>query len=66
MTHFQKWVDVFGQAALAKELSVTRQLVNQWVKTETRPSDNLKIKILPLSHGILDYNSFFNPFRGRR
>lgn len=59
MTGFEKWVELKGQASLAEELGVTRQLVGQWINAKQRPSDKKKIEIVKLSGGLLDFNSFF-------
>ena len=63
-TQFSKWVEVYGQSRLAKSLKVTRQLTNQWVNTDERPSDAMKIKIVALAGDLLDYNSFFKNLEG--
>ena len=32
LTKFEKWVDIYGQGRLAKELEVSRQTVNNWIR----------------------------------
>ena len=59
MTKFEKWVDIYGQGRLARELEVSRQTVNNWIRDSQRPSDNFKIKIVALSNGMIVYEDFF-------
>ncbi len=59
MTKFLQWLELYGQSRLAKDLGSSRQLVNSWVKGDTRPSDQMKDKIIKLSNHLLDYNDFY-------
>ena len=58
-TQFLKWLSLYGQTRLAKELETSRQLVNSWTKPGQRPSDPMKDRIIALSDGLLDYNGFY-------
>lgn len=59
LTKFEKWVEVYGQGRLARELEVSRQVVNNWIRDRRRPSDNFKTKIVELSNGVIEYEDFF-------
>ena len=59
MTKFQEWAKFFGPSRLAEKLGSSRQLVNQWINEDQRPSDKKKQEIVELSGGLLEYNDFF-------
>lgn len=58
-TRFEEWVKFNGQNKLADKLGVSRQLVNQWLMEHKRPSDNLKLRIIEFSGGLLGITDFF-------
>ena len=58
-TRFEEWVEFYGQSALATRLGRSRQLVHIWVSEHKRPSDNLKLRIIKLSNGMLKIADFF-------
>jgi DNA-binding XRE family transcriptional regulator len=59
LTKFEKWVAIYGQSRLARELDVSRQAVNNWISQRQRPSDNFKIKIVGISNHVIEYKDFF-------
>ena len=58
-TRFEEWAKFNGQNKLADKLGVSRQLVNQWLMDHKRPSDNLKLRIIEFSGGLLSIDDFF-------
>ena len=58
-TRFEEWAKFNGQNKLADKLGVSRQLVNQWLMEHKRPSDNLKLRIIDFSGGLITISDFF-------
>lgn len=56
---FRRWLPLYTVARLSRDLKIKQATVSEWMEGKSQPSEKVKIKIVDLSNGVIQYADFF-------